>query len=99
MTNTDKLSLDEARKHLTSEFQKSERLRLWENHMNNVVARARARARCHMGQQTTRCTTSKPWTRTGSGRDIRTESPPGWTASRSATRGPEPSSLQSLKQR
>ena len=43
MTNTDKLSLDEARKHLTSESQKSERPRLWENHMNNVVARARAR--------------------------------------------------------
>ncbi len=42
-TDTDKLSLDEARKHLTSEFQKSERPRLWENHMNNVVARARAR--------------------------------------------------------
>ena len=43
MTSTDKLSMDEARKHLTSEFQKSERLRLWENHMNNVVARVRAR--------------------------------------------------------
>ena len=43
MTSTNKLSPDEARKHLTSEFQKSERLRLWENHMNNVVIRARAR--------------------------------------------------------
>ena len=42
MTSTDKLSLYDAREHATSEFQKTERLRLWENHMNNVVARVRA---------------------------------------------------------
>jgi len=38
MTSTDKLSLYDAREHATSEFQKTKRLRLWENHMNNVVA-------------------------------------------------------------
>ena len=41
MPDTHKLSMDEARKHLTSECQKSEKPRLWENHTNNVVARAR----------------------------------------------------------
>ena len=43
MTSTNKLSPDEARKHLTSESQRPERLRLWEDHVNNVVARVRAR--------------------------------------------------------
>ena len=42
MTSTDNLSLYDAREHTTSKFQKTKRLRLRDNHTNNVVARVRA---------------------------------------------------------